>query len=286
LEWAVAAAVPSVLENPNGHIRNFRAVYARETRRWGGLVFLGHPTRRMVQRVEREYALADVIRVSSEWSKRSMIAFGASGEKVVVVPQRPPSDRFHPPLVRLPAAGPLRVCFVGSLDLRKGFAYLLRAARRFGPSRIVLRMVGGTGNRFTARMLARERLGLDVQVRPCDPLTALHWAELFVLPTLEDGSPFAVLEAMAAGLPLVLTAECGNSPLVRPGETGWVVPAADEARLAAVLEEAYARREDLARMGDAARADWARLRGEGNEPAMRRLLARARNSEASASCAS
>ncbi|NDA92900.1 MAG: glycosyltransferase, partial [Betaproteobacteria bacterium] len=56
----------------------------------------------------------------------------------------------------------------------------------------------------------------------------MHWGELFVLPTLEDGSPFVVLEAMAAGVPVVVTTECGSHDMIRTGENGWVVPPADE----------------------------------------------------------
>jgi glycosyltransferase involved in cell wall biosynthesis len=273
--WANRAGVPAILESPNGHLQNFRDVYCREANRWGRGIFLGHPTRGMVERVKEEYARADVIRVSSEWARRSLTSRGVADEKVVVIPQRPTAGSFRPPPHRLPPEGRFRVCFVGTLDLRKGFVYLLRAARRFGPERLTLHLVGGTVDRLTRRLLARELIGLDVEVTPGDPLPALHWAELFVLPTLEDGSPFVVPEAMAAGLPLVVTDQCGNAPLVRPGETGWVVPAGDEDALLAALQQTYARRTELPHMGDAARADWERLAAEENSAALADLLIRA-----------
>jgi glycosyltransferase involved in cell wall biosynthesis len=274
--WANRAGVPAILESPNGHIQNFRDVYCREAKRWGRGIYLGHPTRAMVERVKEEYARADVIRVSSEWARESLTSFGVPERKVVVIPQRPTAGVIRPPERRLSAEGQFRVCFVGTLELRKGFVYLLRAARRFGPEHIVLRMVGGTVDRQTRRLLARERIGLDVEVAPGSPLPALHWGELFVLPTLEDGSPFVVVEAMAAGLPLVVTDQCGNAPLVRPGETGWVVRAGDEDALLGALKDAYARRAELPRMGDAAREDWERLHAGSNAAAMDELLARAR----------
>ncbi len=270
--WANRVGVPAILESPNGHIQNFRDVYCRETRRWGRGAYLGHPNQTMVERVEEEYARADLIRVSSDWARQNLIAFGVAERKLTVVPQRPTAPGFRPPQHRPAPEGRFRVCFVGSLDLRKGFVYLLRAARRFGPERISLQLVGGTTNRMTRRLLARERIGLDVEVTPGDALPALQRNELFVLPTLEDGSPFAVVEAMAAGTPLVVTDQCGNAPLIRPEETGWVISAGDEEALLGALEKAYARRADLPRMGATVRADWERLAAESNGAAMEELL--------------
>jgi glycosyltransferase involved in cell wall biosynthesis len=262
LQWAKAAGVPTVLDNPNGHIVGFREVYLREANRWGGWPYLGHPTRRMVQRVEEEYALADRIRVSSAWAKQSMISRGVPADKISVIPQVIDLSRFTPPVNRPPASGPLRVCYVGSLDLRKGFVYLLRAVRAI--RNVSLHIVGATGDRASRRLFAREQAGLSVSAVPGDPVPAYHAAELFVLPSLEDGFGFVVAEAMACGLPVVVTDQCGAAELVSPGKTGWVVPAGDSDALAAAIADALAHRADLAEMGRAARATVERRMGIDN----------------------
>jgi glycosyltransferase involved in cell wall biosynthesis len=138
------------------------------------------------------------------------------------------------------------------LDLRKGFVYLLRAGRIAGPTKFRFEFVGATGDRGSKALLARERVGLDVIVKPGDPVMAYHRAELFVLPSLEDGFGFVVAEAMSCGVPVVVTDQCGAAEWVRPGESGWVIPAGDEEALAAVLGEALARRNRLVDMGRAA----------------------------------
>jgi glycosyltransferase involved in cell wall biosynthesis len=77
---------------------------------------------------------------------------------------------------------------------------------------------------------------------------------VFVLPSLYEGLPLAVLEAMAARVPVVATAIGGTDEVVRDGETGTLVPAADPAALAAAIRTTLADRVRAARMASAARA--------------------------------
>jgi glycosyltransferase involved in cell wall biosynthesis len=253
LAWARANGVTTVLESPNGHIANFRRVYEEEARRWCHGIYPGHPTRLMVARVEEEYALAGRIRVSSDWSRQSFVAGGVAADRLTVLPQAVDTGRFQPGLKPGPA-GPLRACFVGLLDLRKGFVYLLEALRML-PDRVVsLDIVGATGDWCCRRLFERSAEHLDVRCVPGDPVPVLQRAELFVFPTLEDGSPFAVAEAMASGLPVITTRDNGSAEWVRP-ETGWIVPPRDSEALKTALETAIARRHRLAEMGLTARAD-------------------------------
>ena len=112
----------------------FSRVYQEEWAKWAGGRYHGHPTAATIERVEREYELADLIRVSSALAKESMIRHGIPRVKLFVCPQPVNRFRFAPPSDRRPPIGPLRVCYVGSLDMRKGFIYLLLAARAAGPT--------------------------------------------------------------------------------------------------------------------------------------------------------
>ncbi|MGZ3459410.1 MAG: glycosyltransferase family 4 protein [Archangium sp.] len=254
LEWARRARVPSVVDNPNGHIAGFRDVYVHETWRQALRPHLGHPTASAVRRIEREYALASAIRVSSPWSRDSMVRRGVPEGKIAVLDQVIDLERFRPPATRPAAEGPLRVCFVGSLDVRKGVHYLLRAIRQVGAGRVNLHIVGATGDRVSRQLFQRELEGLQVEAMPGDPRPVYQRSELFVLPSLEDGFGLVVGEAMACGLPVVVTDQCGASAWVEPGRTGWLVPAGQEQALAARLEETLQRRSELPRMGELARA--------------------------------
>lgn len=264
MQWAVSRGTPVVLETPNGHIANFREVCERESRDLCGCRFRGHPTRAMVKRVMQEYRLATAIRVSSDWARRSLVAGGVPAERIYVCPQPVDLQRFKPAEQRASLDKPLQICFVGSLDLRKGFVYLLRAIRRVGAQNVSLRIVGATGDRCSRRLFAIESQGLTVTAAAGDPAPAYHASELVVVPSLEDGSPFVVGEALASGCPVVVTDQCGNQDWVRPGKTGWIVPARNVGALADALADALRRRAELRAMGAAARADIEQLGSEAN----------------------
>lgn len=150
--------------------------------------------------------------------------------------------------------GPLRICFVGELGLAKGFVYLTQAIKHLGPRRASLEIVGATGNRDTRRLLEKESIDISLSSAPGDPVAAYHRAELLVLPSLHDGFGFVVAEAMACGLPVIVTEDSGASSLVRKDENGWVVPSGRIEPLALALEEAILRRSNLISMGRRGRA--------------------------------
>ncbi len=253
LRWCKREGIPTFLDNPNGHLRNFQQICENESLRWCRKKYHGHPSDAMVERAEAEYELADYVRVYSEWGRASLMRFGVPEEKIHVLRQTVNLERFHPPAARRPSQGPLRVCYVGSLDLRKGFVYLLRALRKIGPGRIHLRIVGATGDRDCRRLLERERQGLELEIAPGDSIPIYQDSELLVIPTLEDGLPFVLVEGLACGLATIVTREAGAAECVRHGESGWVIPAGNIDALAAALEEAITRRSDLADMGWQAR---------------------------------
>lgn len=243
----------TILDNPNGHIRDFREALRAEAERWTGWPYAGHPSEAMVERVEAEYDLADRIRVSSRWSKQSLVRRGIEESKIFIVPQAIDTDRFVPPTASARRDGPLRLVFVGSFSLGKGFQYLLQAIARLGAARFRLEMVGATGDPWSRRLLSRLSVGLDVVHAPGDPLAAYQRGELFVFPTLHDGFGLVAAEAMACGLPVVTTDCCGAAEWIQHGESGWVLPAGDDDALATALDHALGQRDRLGEFGKAAR---------------------------------
>jgi len=81
-------------------------------------------------------------------------------------------------------------------------------------------------------------------------------ADLFVLPSLIEGLPLSVLEAMAAGRPVVATAVPGTDEIVQHGVTGLLVPPADARALAAAIRQMLGDRDLAGRLARAGRDHW------------------------------
>lgn len=265
---------PHVLDNPNGHIRHFRDAVQSEAERWLCTRYPGHPTPGMVDRVEEEYSQAARIRVASQWAAASLRARGVPADRITVIGHVVDLRRFVPRSDRsADDHNALRIVFVGRMALAKGFHHLLAAVRRLRTQRISITFVGDTGDPWCKRLFRNLSMGLDVTVAPGDPVAAYQQSDVLVLPTLHDGFGLVVAEAMACGIPVITTDQCGAAECLRQGESGWIVPAADIDALAAAIENATQRRRELRAMGEAARRDIEVHCGPATSSALRHFVA-------------
>lgn len=144
--------------------------------------------------------------------------------------------------VRRPVTGAFRFVTVGRLSVEKGQDVLLRALRLAidDGAELTLRFVGGGPAEPTLRALATA-LRLDARVEfagwvePAHITDELAEADGFVSASFAEGIPLVLMEAMVAGLPCIATSVGGVAELVVHGETGLMVPPADEHRLAAAM---------------------------------------------------
>ncbi|WP_437720140.1 glycosyltransferase [Sorangium sp. So ce861] len=146
---------------------------------------------------------------------------------------------------------------VGRLSPVKNHALLVRAAARALPRSGRLLLVGDGPERGRLVALARE-LGMSDHAlfagERHDVPALLAALDVFALPSLSEGLPLALLEAMAAGLPAVATDVGGVSTALVDGETGFLVPSGEVAPLAARLAELLADPALAAQMGRRGRA--------------------------------
>lgn len=158
--------------------------------------------------------------------------------------------------------GTTRLVAIGRFVEQKGQLLLIEALARAAVAdpRVHLTLVGDGELRPAIEAAIRER-GLDANVTitgwldEAGVLAELAAAHALVMPSFAEGLPMVVMEAMAAGRPVVATLIAGMPELVLPGETGWLVSAGDVEALAGALGAVAATpRERLAAMGAAGRA--------------------------------
>lgn len=185
---------------------------------------------RYCAREEAEWRLADLILCGSDFVRDGIAQCGGPVERCVVVPYGVDRSLFLPP--RPNRSGKLRVLVVGAVGLRKGSPYVLAAARSL-TGKAVFRMVGG----IEASPHAARRLGEAVELTGGIPNTKMAaqfaWADVFLLPSLCEGSATAVYEALAASLPVICTPNTGS--VVRDGIDGIIVPPRDSMAIVAAV---------------------------------------------------
>jgi glycosyltransferase involved in cell wall biosynthesis len=208
-----------------------------------------------------ECKLADRIVVNSEWSREALVRRGVPYEKVSVIPlaYEPPdvggqksdvrSKRSYP--AHFTQERPLRVLFLGLINLRKGVARLLEAARILRDEPVEFWMVGAVE---TAQA---STIGNAGRVKWFGPVTRKQASEfyrdadVFILPTLSDGFAITQLEAQAHGLPVIASKFCGK--VVDNGLDGIVLEEPTAACIAAAVRDCIAGADRLQKLAAASR---------------------------------
>lgn len=202
--------------------------------------------------LKRAYREADrVVAVSRGVAEAVREYYGLPPEKVVTIfssvdPQRLTrlATEFQPPF----EAGRFHIVAVGRLGPPKGYRYLLHAMNELvhgrGMNQLMLWIVGDGPLRGELESLSRERK-IDQHVRftgyQANPIPYMKYAQLFCLPSLYEGMPNSLLEAIVCGTP-VLASDCRSGPaeILDGGKYGRLVPPADCEALAEAIADAVA----------------------------------------------
>ncbi|MDP3181876.1 MAG: GT4 family glycosyltransferase PelF [Desulfobaccales bacterium] len=170
--------------------------------------------------------------------------YAVPSHRLTVIPNGVDTDFFKPPAAaRRP--GPPRVLSIGRLVPDKDHDTLIKAFRLVATEhpQAELWLVGEGPREAALKKLVQEsRLSDKVRFLPgqADVRPLMHQASLLVLSSIAEALPNVVLEAMAAGLPVVATRVGGLPEVVMPGETGWLVPPRDIPALAAGMSHLLA----------------------------------------------
>ncbi|MDD3296490.1 MAG: glycosyltransferase family 4 protein [Candidatus Omnitrophica bacterium] len=238
-----------IADNPNTHPENIRNILAEEYRIWK-VPYLAYSKIAVGRRV-RALEAADIILVLSKLSFQSFIDRGYSKEKLRRVPYGVDTELFRP---RVRNDDKFRVLFVGQICLRKGFQYLLEAWRMLKLKNVEL-VLAGNINPDALYALCKYERKIDFKIlgpfyRMEDIAKVYNQVSVAVFPSIEEGFGMVVTEALASGIPVVVSENVGAKDLINDGENGFIVPIRDAKAIKdsiAYLYEDEKKRKDMSR---------------------------------------
>lgn len=228
-EWVQKHGGKTFLDGGNSHPENFWSILEEEHRRWNcpqPPIPRHHYARACAMMEHVDYVLSP-----SAFVTHSFLARGFRPEQILRNVYPLDLSCFSPAKEPRPSNRPLTLISTGSLSLRKGTPYLLEAFRLVRNQIPNARLLLTNAMQDSVRPILSKYSDLPIEWSPPLPhlqlAKRLQSADVFLLPSLEDGFARTVTEALACGLPVITTPNTGASDLIQPDVNGEVVPIRD-----------------------------------------------------------
>lgn len=233
IKVAQSQDIPTILERGSTHILHQNKI-VRDAYERVGMIHRS-TDQRIIERELAEYEMADRIAVPTHFAAKTFVERGIAPDKILVNPY---GATISAGKARRRAQGAItRILFVGGVGPRKGVPTLLDAVSRLSqPAELVL--AGPVEPGMEDLLAGRQRQSVSVlgAVSADRVAEEMADADIFCLPSVEEGLSLALLQALGAGLPVIATAESGAEDVIEQNREGFIIPVHDQAVLSERLE--------------------------------------------------
>jgi len=200
----------------------------------------------------KEIKESDFIKIPSNFVKDTFIRYKVPEEKLINIPFGVDLNKFRPKKNYKNNNNNFRLIFVGSVGIRKGVPYLLKAWEELNLKNAKLYIVGAIANDIKHILIKyQQRKDIIFTGWTNSVLSYLKESDVFVFPSIEEGSALVTYEAMAVGLPSIVTFNTGS--IIRDGKDGFVIPIRNIKALKEAILYLYDNPSEIKRMGKNAR---------------------------------
>lgn len=181
------------------------------------------------KRIMIENTLAQYIFVASEFVKKTYTEFNFPAKNIFVCPYGIDLSIFFPnPQKKYNKKRPIKCIYVGGTKELKGISYLLEAFMDIPKDKAILTVVGINTLPIELGERYNDKIEFTGSLLHDEVAAILREKDVMIFPSLGDGFSFAVLEAMASGLPIIASKNVGSSELIENGRNGFVIPIQDK----------------------------------------------------------
>jgi glycosyltransferase involved in cell wall biosynthesis len=224
-----ASGGKTFLEAGNSHPQQFWDTLVEEHARWGCPLPPVYPPYH--QRAVAMLGDVDYVLSPSRYVSDSFLHRGFAPERIIYNPFTCDLSCFQPASKPRDKNRPLTLIHTGMLGLRKGAPYLLEAFRQIRKRHPATRLLLVSQIHDSIKPILARYRDLPIEWSPSLPppklAELLRQADLFVMPTLEEGFARVLTEALACGLPVITTGHAGVNDFIIPGKNGEIVPVRD-----------------------------------------------------------
>jgi glycosyltransferase involved in cell wall biosynthesis len=252
-ERTLALKRPFILDQSIGHPSSYQSLLPALCERFPQWAQDCEPRRpQVIQAESSEHRLASKIVVASSFTRRTLIENGVPSGKIITNPYGVDLGRFSP-LWRPAPSRPLRFLFLGTLSVRKGVPLLLDTWRGLSPRDAELWLAGPLTRQHAALIPSLPGLRVIGKTPHRELPRLLRECDVLVFPSYFEGFGLVLLEAMAAGLPVIATDATAAPDLITNGVEGLIIPAGSAEALSEAVQFFLRFPENLFPMSAAAR---------------------------------
>jgi starch synthase len=230
--YAKSKGIITIVEVVNSHV-DYQEQLLKEEHEKLNLLWQPFHKAEKKRRVQ-EYQLADYILLPSEFVKKSFLDKGFPEEKLLKLPY---GFVNNPQEIVLKEDDFFTILYVGSVSVRKGLRYLIEAFNKVSIPNKKLLIVGSK-----SKITGIEDLNITSNIeftgvlKGNDLEMVYKEADVFCLPTIEDGFGLVLGEALSYGLPIITTTNSGGQDIIDDGIEGYIVPIRDSEAIYSKLE--------------------------------------------------
>jgi glycosyltransferase involved in cell wall biosynthesis len=192
------------------------------------------PSKYIIDKEKMEYRLADYITVPTEFARQTFLTRGFSEKKIIKIPYGVNLKEFQKQNLNQKKDFIFRIIYTGTLSIRKGVLYLLKAFDELNLQNSQLLMIGNIDEEIRSKInkyRSNKKIVFKRSISQSKLSEQYSYSNVFITCSIEEGLSMVQLQAMCCGLPVICTPNSGGDEIIDNSNDGFILPIRDTEEL-------------------------------------------------------